>query len=154
MDQPAKYEGECNVVKNVFNFQARTEDQIQWSSFGLEVPTMVVQHANVDVLNGMEVVGPQEIKGLDSNTSLPNLAQQHGKWKRLDPTQRKNDIMDTEGEFLIKKRKVDKERVMEVDKANIEKKKKKLVVETKALGKLMAQHLGSAVAAKQHCRVQ
>ena len=46
--------------------------------------------------------------------------------------------MDTEGEFLKKKRKVDKERVMEVDKANIEKKKKKLVVETKALGKLMA----------------
>ena len=154
MDQPAKYEGECNVVKNVFNFQSRTEDQIQWSSFGLVVPTMVVQHANVDVLNGMEVVGPQEIKGLDSNISLANLAQQHGKWKILDPTQRKNDIMDIEGEFLIKKRKVDNERLMEVDKANIEKKKKKLVVETKALGKLMAQHLGSAVVAKQHCRVQ
>ena len=28
VDQPAKYEGECNVVKNVFNFQARNEDQI------------------------------------------------------------------------------------------------------------------------------
>ena len=56
--------------------------------------------------------------------------------------------MDTEGEFLIKKRKVDKERVMEVHKANIVKNKQKLVVETKALGKLMAQHLGLAMAAK------
>ena len=62
--------------------------------------------------------------------------------------------MDTEGEFLIKKRKVDKERVMEVDKANIVKNKQKLVAETKALGKLMAQHLGLAMAAKQYRWVQ
>uniref|UniRef100_A0A7N2N214 DUF4283 domain-containing protein n=1 Tax=Quercus lobata TaxID=97700 RepID=A0A7N2N214_QUELO len=63
VDQPFKYDGECNVVKDVFNFQARTEDQIQGSRFGLKVPTTVVKHANVDVLNGMEGVGPQEIKG-------------------------------------------------------------------------------------------
>ena len=56
--------------------------------------------------------------------------------------------MDTEVEFLIKKRKVDKERVMEVDKENIVKRKQKLKVETKAWGKLMAQHLGSMVVAK------
>ena len=62
--------------------------------------------------------------------------------------------MDTEVEFLIKKRKVDKERVMEVDKENIVKKKQKLELETKALGKLMAQHLGSAVAAEQYRQVQ
>nr|POE92278.1 hypothetical protein CFP56_57116 [Quercus suber] len=78
VDQPAKSDGECNAVKGVFNFQARTEDQIKESSSGLEVSTTVVQHANADVLNGIEGVGPQEIKGLDSNTSLPNSAQQHG----------------------------------------------------------------------------
>nr|POE48570.1 hypothetical protein CFP56_65389 [Quercus suber] len=77
VDQPAKSDGECNAVKGVFNFQVRTEDQIKESSSGLEVSTTVVQHANADVLNGMEGVGPQEIKGLDSNTSLPNSAQQH-----------------------------------------------------------------------------
>ena len=153
VDQPARSNWSV-MQKGVFNFQARTEDQIKGSSSGLEVSTRVVQHANVDVLNGMEGVGPQEIKGLDSNTSLPNSAQQHGKWKRLDLTQRKNDTMDIEVEFLIKKRKVDKERVMEVDKENIVKKKQKLELETKALGKLLAQHLGSAVAAEQYCQVQ
>ena len=56
--------------------------------------------------------------------------------------------MDTKVEFLIKKRKVDKERVMEVDKENIVKRKQKLKVETKALDKLVAQHLGSMVVAK------
>ena len=61
---------------------------------------------------------------------------------------KKNDTMDTEVEFLIKKRKVDKERVMEVDKENIVKRKQKLKVETKALGKLVAQHLGLMVVAK------
>ena len=88
VDQPARSNWSV-MQKGVFNFQARTEDQIKGSSSGLEVSTRVVQHANVDVLNGMEGVGPQEIKGLDSNTSLPNSAQQHGKWKRLDLTQRK-----------------------------------------------------------------
>ena len=43
---------------------------------------------------------------------------------------------------------------MEGDKENIVKKKQKLELETKALGKLMAQHLGSAVAAKQYRQVQ
>ena len=33
-------------------------------------------------------------------------------------------------------------------------KKQKIKKETKVLGKLMPQHLGSAVAAMQHCRVQ
>ena len=69
-------------------------------------------------------------------------------------SKKKNDTMDIEGEFLIKKRKMDKERVMEVDKENIVKKKQKLEVETKALGKLMAQHLGLAMIVKQYCRVQ
>nr|POE95367.1 hypothetical protein CFP56_22628 [Quercus suber] len=74
VDQPARSDEECNAVKSVFNFQARTEDQIKETNSGLEVSTTVVQHADVDVLNGMEGVGPQEIKGLDSNTSLPNSA--------------------------------------------------------------------------------
>ena len=56
--------------------------------------------------------------------------------------------MDTEVEFLIKKRKVDKERVMEVDNKNIVKRKQKLEIETKVLGKFVALHLGSAVVAK------
>ena len=43
---------------------------------------------------------------------------------------------------------------MEVDKENIVKKKQKLEVETKALAKLMAQHLGLAMIVKQYCRVQ
>ena len=86
VDQPTRSNGECNAVKGVFSFQARIKDQIKESSSRLEVSTMVVQHANVDVLNGMEGLGPQEIKGLDSNTSLPKSAQQHGKWKRLDST--------------------------------------------------------------------
>ena len=94
VDQPARSNWSV-MQKGVFNFQARTEDQIKGSSSGLEVSTRVVQHANVDVLNGMEGVGPQEIKGLDSNTSLPNSAQQHGKWKRLDPTQIKKMIQWT-----------------------------------------------------------
>ena len=68
VDQPAKSNGECNAMKGVFNFQARTKDQIQGCSSGLEVSTTVVQHANVNVLNGMEGARPQEIKGLDSNT--------------------------------------------------------------------------------------
>ena len=63
-------------------------------------------------------------------------------------SKKKNDTMDIEGEFLIKKRKMDKERVMEVDKENIVKRKQKLKVETKALGKLVAQHLGLMVVAK------
>ena len=45
-------------MKGFFNFQGRTEDQIKGSNSGLEVSTTVVQHANVDVLNGMEGVGP------------------------------------------------------------------------------------------------
>ena len=45
-------------MKGFFNFQGRTEDQIKGSNSGLEVSTIVVRHANVDVLNGMEGVGP------------------------------------------------------------------------------------------------
>ena len=59
--------------------------------------------------------------------------------------------MEAEIEVLMQKRKLNVDGVLqEIDVV----KKQKIEEETKVLGKLMPQHLGSVVAIVQHCQVR
>ena len=59
--------------------------------------------------------------------------------------------MEAEIEVLMQKRKLNVDGVLqEIDVV----KKQKIEEETKVLGKLMPQHLGSVVATVQHCQVR
>lgn len=74
-------------------------------------------------------------------------------WKSLGPPQRKKDTMEIEGVKLKQNRKVDNQREVEDNGITLWEKMQRLEVETKALGKLMTQHLGLVVATKQHHQI-
>ena len=69
----------------------------------------------------------------------------------MTPAKQQQDTMEAEIEVLMQKRKLNVDGVLqEIDVV----KKQKIEEETKVLGKLMPQHLGSVVATVQHCQVR
>ena len=85
---------------------------------------------------------------MDMNKDIFTSAQQKRKWKWLTPAKQQQDTMEAEIEDPMQKRKL---KINGVLKETDVVKKQKTEEETKVLGKLMPQHLGSAVAAVQHC---
>ena len=84
---------------------------------------------------------------MDTNKDIFTLAQQNWNWKWLAPGQQQQDTMEAEIEGLMQKRKLNIDGVLK--ETNVVKKKKNKEG-NKSCGKLMPQHLGSAVAVVQH----
>ena len=90
---------------------------------------------NVNIKEVGIVRKDEENINVGSNKST---SAQKGKWKRVDPPPKQQETMEIEVELQHQKRKFDT-----IEGSDGEK-KQRLYIETIALSKLMAQHLGSA----------
>ena len=126
-----------SATSDFFQFQANTSNIAQEGTISIENPVQ------------RNVVG----LGVDTESNRVGdnmMVGSKGKWKRLSPNRSTQDKMDVKGESPKQKRKMSTNTIDEEEVGKMQ----KLEKETKALSKLMAQHLGSVVATTQHCQVQ
>ena len=121
-----------SATSDFFQFQANTSNIAQEGTISIENPIQGVQR---------NVVG----LGVDTESNKVGdnmMVGSKGKWKRLSPSRSMQDKMDEKGESPKQKRKMSTNTIDEEEVGKMQ----KLEKETKALSKLMAQHLGSVMA--------
>lgn len=99
---------EDNDTGDIFQFQTNTLNQVKASTTRIDGLIQGVQRTTVGIGADKECVGGMENNAVEGSK---------GKWKRLDPIQRIEVMMDVEGDSLKQKRKMDTEHVLDEQEA-------------------------------------